>query len=460
MQKQKPKKNVFRRQFGRFGTDGIRGVANTEVTAELAMQVGKAAGAVFMKNNGAHRHRVIIGKDTRESGYMIENAITSGFLAVGVDVLLTGPLPTPAIAMLTVSMGCDIGVMISASHNPYADNGIKIFGSDGHKLPDSVEAEIEQLVNSDLSEYAAQAGKLGRAERIHEVQGRYVEFAKRTLPRNTNFENLKVVIDCANGAAHKVAPWVLRELRADAIPIGIEPNGVNINQKVGSTYPSTVAARVLTEAADVGIALDGDADRVIIVDEKGQVVDGDQIIAAIATAMHEGKRLRGGVAVTVMSNLGLEHYLRDRDIKVTYTKVGDRHVNEAMQSLGYNLGGEQSGHIICSDYSTTGDGLIAGLQALSILKKSGRPASEVFHCFDPIPQDLRNVLYREGTKPLEHLAVKRVIAKSERLLLGRGRLVVRESGTESVIRIMAQGENRAEIEEVVRSIAHAIEMTS
>ncbi|HWB34239.1 MAG TPA: phosphoglucosamine mutase [Candidatus Paceibacterota bacterium] len=457
MKKPNAGKSVFRRHFG---TDGIRGLANAELRVDLAMRVGMAAGAVFMKNNGKHRHQVIIGKDTRESGYMIENAITAGFLAVGVDVLLTGPLPTPAIAMLTSSMGCDIGVMISASHNPYQDNGIKIFGSDGHKLPDSLEAEIERLIDADLSPYLAPPGSLGRAERIHEVQGRYVEFAKRTLPRNTSFEGIKVIVDCANGAAHKVAPWVLRELRARVKAIGVEPNGTNINDEVGSTYTRTIAAKVLIERADLGIALDGDADRVIIVDEKGQVVDGDQIIAAIASSFSVAGRLRGGVAVTVMSNLGLDRYLGSLGIKVVHTSVGDRYVNEAMQEHGFNLGGEQSGHIICSDYSTTGDGLIAGLQALAILKKAGRPASEVFHLFDPVPQVLRNVRYKKGTKPLERSDVKRLLTVGQQSLTGKGRFLVRESGTEPVIRIMAQGDNRAQIEGIVDRTAHAIEMSS
>lgn len=442
-----------------FGTDGIRGRANDELTHELASQVAMAVGIVFMKSNGEHRHQVIIGKDTRESGYMLEAAMLAGFAAAGMDVLLCGPLPTPAIAMLTRSMRCDLGVMISASHNLFGDNGIKLFGADGYKLPDEVEEEIERLIQCDLSQYRAKPKKLGRAERINGVQERYIEFAKGTLTRRVNFEGLKIVIDCANGAAHKVAPWALRELGAKVIPIGVEPDGNNINDDIGSTHPRIAAARVLMEKADVGIALDGDADRVIIIDEKGQVVDGDQILAAIASSWKDESRLRGGVVATVMSNLGLERYLSDASISFERTQVGDRYVNERMQKLGYNLGGEQSGHIICSDYSTTGDGLVAAFQILALLKKSGRPASEVLHLFSPMPQILRK--FPDPHKQLlNNRQVQEEIEKSEKILGKNGRLLVRHSGTEPVIRVMIEGNNRLVIEEIASSILKTFEQAT
>ncbi len=432
-----------------FGTDGIRGMANEFLTPELALKVAQAAGYVFMRNNGEHRHQVIIGKDTRESGYMIEYAMVAGFTSVGMDVFLTGPLPTPAIAKLTRSMRCDMGVMITASHNPYEDNGIKLFGADGYKLPDEIEQEIEKLILADPSQYKAKSGKLGHAKRIDGVEERYIESVKGTLLQGDNFEKIKIVIDCANGAAHKVAPWTLRELGANVVAIGVEPNGTNINDKCGSTHPRKTAAMVIDQEADIGIALDGDADRLIIIDEKGQVVDGDQVLALIASSWQETGLLKGGIVATVMSNLGFERFVRDT-LKVPFerTQVGDRYVNEKMRELGYNLGGEQSGHVICSDFSTTGDGLIAALQVVSVLKKKKRPASEVLHLFNPVPQiqrevpDPKKILLK---KPL----VQAVIQQSIQKLGQSGRLLVRNSGTEPVLRLMVEGDNHLLIEQVM-----------
>ncbi len=369
-----------------FGTDGIRGKANVKITADIALKVGQAAGVAFRR--GEHRHRVVIGKDTRLSSYMIEYALVAGFTSVGVDVLLLGPAPTPAVAMITRSMRCDLGVMISASHNPYEDNGIKLFGPDGYKLSDEVEGRIEALMEGEVSPMLARSPELGRAKRIDDVQARYIEFAKRTLSRDVTFEGMRVVIDCANGAAYKVAPEALWELGAEVIKIGVEPNGYNINQDVGSTAPEALTRKVREMRADVGIALDGDADRMIIVDEKGHIVDGDQAMAVIAESWRDDGRLaKPGIVATVMSNLGLERYLNGLGLDLERTAVGDRYVIERMREKGYNVGGEQSGHVIFSDYSTTGDGLVSALQVLAVVQKIGRPVSEVCHRFDPAAAD-------------------------------------------------------------------------
>jgi phosphoglucosamine mutase len=437
-----------------FGTDGIRGRANGAITAELALKVGMAAGLVFQR--GDYRHRVIIGKDTRLSGYMIENALVAGFTAVGMDVLQTGPLPTPAVAMLTRSMRCDLGVMISASHNPYDDNGIKFFGPDGFKLSDEIESEIEKLVDADLAKRLAKPEALGRAKRIDGAHDRYVEFAKRTLPRNLSFEGLRVVVDCANGAAYRVAPEALWELGAEVFPIGVDPDGFNINRDCGSTAPETLLAKVREMRADIGIALDGDADRVAIADEKGHIVDGDQIMALIAESFKEdGKLAKPAIVGTVMSNLGLERHLIANGLELIRTKVGDRYVLEAMRDDGYNVGGEQSGHIILSDYTTTGDGFVAALQVLAVVKKSGKTVSEACHRFEPLPQILKNVRYKSG-KPLEDVKVKTAIASAEKKLNGQGRLVVRPSGTEPVIRVMGEGDNRELVEAAVDHVVEAL----
>ncbi|WP_349369024.1 phosphoglucosamine mutase [Salinarimonas sp.] len=437
-----------------FGTDGIRGRANATITPELALRVGQAAGLAFRR--GDHRHRVVIGKDTRLSGYMIENALVAGFTSVGMDTLLLGPMPTPAVAMLTRSMRADLGVMISASHNPFEDNGIKLFGPDGYKLSDDVERDIEALIDGDLSRRLAPASGLGRAKRVEGVHARYIEFAKRTLPRLLDFEGLRVVLDCANGAAYRVAPEALWELGAEVIAIGVEPNGFNINREVGSTAPEALIAKVRELRADIGIALDGDADRVIIVDEKGRLVDGDQLMAAIAKSWRDDGRLtQPGIVATVMSNLGLERYLDGLGLTLERTAVGDRYVLERMREGGYNLGGEQSGHVILSDFATTGDGLVAALQLLTVVKRSERPVSEVCHCFEPLPQVLKNVRYRSG-RPLESEAVTTIIEAARERLGASGRLVVRASGTEPVIRVMGEGDDRELVVEVVDEIADAV----
>jgi phosphoglucosamine mutase len=437
-----------------FGTDGIRGRANGTITPELALKVGQAAGLVFQ--NGEHRHRVLIGKDTRLSGYMIETALVAGFTSVGMDVLLTGPMPTPAVAMLTRSMRADLGVMISASHNPYDDNGIKLFGPDGYKLSDEIELKIEALIEGDVSRDLAKSAALGRAKRIDGVQDRYIEFAKRTLPRDLTLEGLRVVIDGANGAGYRVAPEALWELGADVVQIGVEPDGFNINKECGSTAPDALARKVREVRADIGIALDGDADRLAVVDERGHVVDGDQIMAVIAASWQEDGRLaQPGVVATVMSNLGLERYLGTLGLSLSRTAVGDRYVLERMREGGFNLGGEQSGHIILSDYATTGDGLVAALQVLAVVKKHGRPVSEVCHRFEPLPQVLRNVRYKTG-KPLENAKVVGAIRSAERRLNGQGRLVIRPSGTEPVIRVMAEGDDKVLVEDVVDGIVDAL----
>lgn len=437
-----------------FGTDGIRGRANGVITPELALKVGQAAGLVFQR--GDHRHRVLIGKDTRLSGYMIETALVAGFTSVGMDVLLTGPMPTPSVAMLTRSMRADLGVMISASHNLYDDNGIKLFGPDGYKLSDDIELEIEKLIEGDFSKKLAKSAALGRAKRIDGVQDRYIEFAKRTLPRNMSLEGLRVVIDCANGAAYQVAPEALWELGAEVIRVGVDPDGFNINKDCGSTEPAALAAKVREVRADIGIALDGDADRVLIVDENGHVVDGDQLMAVIAESWKEDGRLaKPGIVATVMSNLGLERYLKSIGLTLARTAVGDRYVLEHMREHGYNVGGEASGHIILSDYATTGDGLVAALQVLAVVKKLGQPVSKVCHRFEALPQIMKNVRYKSG-KPLEDAKVRSAITAAEKKLNGQGRLVIRPSGTEPVIRVMAEGDDKTLVEDTVDSIVEAL----
>ncbi|WP_342143837.1 phosphoglucosamine mutase, partial [Methylobacterium fujisawaense] len=437
-----------------FGTDGIRGRANGVITPELALKVGQAAGLVFQR--GDHRHRVVIGKDTRLSGYMIETALVAGFTSVGMDVLLLGPVPTPAVAMLTRSMRADLGVMISASHNPFEDNGIKLFGPDGFKLNDAIEHEIEGLIDADMHKRLSGSNDLGRAKRIESVHARYIEFAKRTLPRQVTLDGLRVVVDCANGAAYRVAPETLWELGAEVIAIGTEPDGFNINRDVGSTAPAALIDKVRERRADIGIALDGDADRVLIVDEKGHVVDGDQLMAVVARSWQEDERLtQPGVVATIMSNLGLERYLGGLGLTLARTAVGDRYVLEHMRAHGYNLGGEQSGHIIMSDYTTTGDGLVAALQLLSVVQRQNRPVSEVCHCFDPLPQILKNVRYRSG-EPLRQDSVVSAIEHARERLGNAGRLVIRPSGTEPVIRVMAEGDDRGLVNAVVDEVVDAV----
>lgn len=439
-----------------FGTDGIRGRTNTaKLTPELAMKAGMAAGRIFTR--GYHRHRVVIGKDTRLSGYMIESALVSGFTAVGMDVFQFGPLPTPAVAMLTRSLRADIGVMITASHNPYEDNGIKFFGPDGQKLSDDVEMEIEKLMAGGLEQGLVPSAKIGRAKRIDDSQARYIEFAKRTFPRNLRLGGMRIVIDCANGAAYKVAPEVLWELGADIVTLGVSPDGTNINQDCGSTVPQAMCARVRETRADFGIALDGDADRVVMADEKGQVIDGDQILALIAKIWSKSGRLKGdGVVGTVMSNAGLDHYLSSLDLRLARAKVGDRYVLEEMKKGGFNVGGEQSGHIILSDVSTTGDGLVAALQVLAVLAQEDKPASEAAHLYNPLPQILENVRFKKGS-PLDDARVKSSIEDANARLGTSGRILVRKSGTEPLIRVMAEGEDEKLVRAVVRQIASAIE---
>ena len=436
-----------------FGTDGIRGRTNqSPMTAAMAQRVGQAAGAHFLR--GDHRHRVVIGKDTRLSGYMMETALISGFTSVGMDVVMVGPVPTPAVAMLTRSMRADLGVMISASHNPYVDNGIKLFGPDGYKLSDKDEAAIERRLEKEPK--LVDAPLIGRSRKIEDARGRYIHFAKSTFPEELRLDGLRVVIDCANGAAYQVAPSALWELGADVVAIGVTPNGININDGCGSTAPAALQARVVEEQAHLGIALDGDADRLIVVDEAGRIVDGDQLMATIAASWAGHGLLRGdGIVATVMSNLGLERFLESRGLALFRTKVGDRYVLEAMRARGCNVGGEQSGHIILSDHATTGDGLVAALQILACLVESGKTASELLHQFDPLPQLLKNVRFGGGA-PLEAAAVKSAIASAEARLSGTGRLVIRKSGTEPLIRVMAEGEDQALVEEVVDSICEAV----
>ncbi|WP_374307079.1 phosphoglucosamine mutase [Methylocella sp.] len=437
-----------------FGTDGIRGQANKAITPELAMKVAQATGVLFQR--GDHRHRAVIGKDTRLSGYMIEYAMVAGFSSVGVDTLLLGPMPTPAVAMLTHSMRADVGVMISASHNAYEDNGVKLFGPDGYKLSDEVEARIEAMLEADLAMKLSKPADLGRAMRVEGDRARYVEFAKRTLSRSVSLEGLRIVIDCANGAAYKVAPEALWELGAEVVRIGVEPDGFNINREVGSTAPAALIAKVRETRADIGIALDGDGDRLLVVDETGRAVDGDQLIAVIADSWRrEGRLARPGVVATVMSNLGLERYLEGVGLTLARTAVGDRYVLEHMRAHSYNVGGEQSGHIILSDFSTTGDGLVTALQVLAVVKESGRPASEVCRRFEPLPQILRSVR-TGGGDPLDDPKVARAIELARGKLAGSGRLVIRASGTEPVIRVMAEGEEREAIERIVEEICDAL----
>ncbi len=440
-----------------FGTDGIRGLANTSpMTAEVALKVGMAAGKVLAQAGG-HRQRAVIGKDTRLSGYMIENALMSGFTAVGVDVFQLGPMPTPAVAMLTRSLRADIGVMISASHNQFADNGIKLFDANGFKLSDEAELEIEALIDTSAAELLVPSEKIGRATRIESAQERYIEYAKRTLPKNLRLDGLRIVIDCAHGAGYKVAPQALWELGAEVIRIGVEPNGFNINEKCGSTAPESLQAKVRELRADIGIALDGDADRVVIVDEKGAMVDGDQLLAVIAESWRRrGRLLGGGVVATVMSNLGLERYLGTLGLSMIRTSVGDRHVVEHMRRHNYNVGGEQSGHIVLSDFGTTGDGLVAALQILATVVTTGRPVSEVCNRFEKIPQLLRNVRYANGS-PLEDGRVLAAIDAAKAKLGDKGRLLIRPSGTEPLIRVMAEGEDEQLVNAIVGEIVAAVQ---
>lgn len=440
-----------------FGTDGIRGTANSfPMTAEIAMKTGMAAGLMFQR--GSHRHRVVIGKDTRLSGYMIENALVAGFTSAGMDVFQLGPIPTPAVAMLTRSMRADLGVMISASHNVFADNGIKLFGPDGYKLSDEIETGIEKLLLDDISGKLAAPHEIGRAKRIDGGVERYVEAAKHTLPRSVNLEGMRIVIDCANGAAYKAAPQVLWELGAELVEIGTKPDGFNINRDCGSTSTGALARKVHEVRADLGIALDGDADRVIIIDEHGEVVDGDQLMAVITRNFLETGRLKNhGLVATVMSNLGLERFVSGLGIAMHRTRVGDRYVVEHMRANGFNVGGEKSGHMVLSDYATTGDGLIAALQLLSVVQERQKPVSEVCHLFEPVPQFLKNVRYSRDKAPLSDDTVQKVISEGEGRLNGSGRLVIRPSGTEPLIRVMGEGDDADLVNDVIDSIIDALE---
>jgi phosphoglucosamine mutase len=436
-----------------FGTDGVRGKANEKITPELALKVGQAAGLIFQKGEG--RHRVVIGKDTRLSGYMIEYALVAGFTSVGMDTLLLGPMPTPAVAMLTRSMRADVGVMISASHNSFEDNGIKLFGPDGHKLSDEIETEIEKLIDGDPPVKLSGPHDLGRARRIDDVRARYIEFAKRTLPRNMSFDGIRVVLDCANGAAYRVAPEALWELGAEVISIGVEPDGFNINREVGSTSPDALRSKVREMRADVGIALDGDADRVIMCDEHGRLIDGDQLMAVVAESWRDqGLLSKPGVVATIMSNLGLERHLSSLGLTLERTAVGDRYVIERMRELGYNVGGEQSGHVILSDFSTTGDGLVTAMQVLAVVKRRGKRVSEVCHCFEPLPQILKNV--RAPRRQLEEALVVNAIDRARTRLGGSGRLIIRPSGTEPVIRVMGEGDDPELVAYIVNEVCEAL----
>ena len=439
-----------------FGTDGVRGRANSEpMTADIAMRIGMAAGQVFSR--GGHRHRVVVGKDTRLSGYMIEQALTAGFLSVGMDVLLLGPLPTPAVGFLTRSMRADVGVMVSASHNPYEDNGIKLFGPDGFKLSDVVEAAIQELVLSPDRLQLASASAIGRAKRLDDSDGRYIEAVKASAARGLDLSGLRIVVDCANGAAYKVAPTVLWELGAEVIPLAVSPDGFNINRDCGSTHPALLQERVVMHGADLGIALDGDADRVVLACEKGRLIDGDQLMAVIADQwQRDGRLTGGGVVATVMSNLGLERYLGARNLGLARTQVGDRYVLERMRADGFNLGGEQSGHIIMTDHATTGDGLMAALQALAALIKSGKPASETFRAFDPVPQLLKNVRVGDADAAMAAPSTIAAIAAAEARLGGSGRVLVRKSGTEPLVRVMAEGDDSDLVRSVVDQIIDAM----
>lgn len=445
-----------------FGTDGIRGTANLHpVTADVALKVAMASASVLREANtegGLCQNRVVIGKDTRLSGYMLEEAMAAGFVSVGMDVVLVGPIPTPAIAMLTRSLRADLGIMISASHNPYQDNGIKIFGADGYKLPDSMESTIEAILNSGHIPPLAAPDALGKASRLDDALGRYIEFVKGSLPRRTSLEGMKIVVDCANGAGYKAAPQALWELGAEIIPIAVSPNGRNINEGCGATDTATLQARVVAEGAQIGLALDGDADRLIVVDETGARVDGDQIMAMLARRWQEQRRLKGGgIVATVMSNMGLERYLEGINLSLIRTPVGDRHVVEKMREGGFNLGGEQSGHMILSDYGTTGDGLLTALQLLSAIRDDGRPVSACMRMFEPLPQILRNVRYGRDLVPLADSSVREAIENAAQTLARTGRILVRSSGTEPLIRVMAEGEDRETIEKVVGTVCAAIE---
>jgi phosphoglucosamine mutase len=440
-----------------FGTDGIRGTANQfPMTADIAQRLGMAAGHYF--NRGSHRHRVVIAKDTRLSGYMIENALTSGFLSVGMDVLLVGPMPTPAVAFLTKAMRADLGVMISASHNPFRDNGLKLFGPDGYKLSDKVELSIESHMDDDVHSLLTTPEKIGRAKRLDDAPGRYIEFVKSTFPKHLRLDGLKIVIDCANGAGYQVGPIILSELGAEVIPMAVSPNGININKECGTTHPKALAAQVVMEKADLGIALDGDADRLAVIDEKGAVIDGDQLMAMIAHRLTKSGQLSGGgICATLMSNLGLEQYLTSQKLALHRTQVGDRYVMECMRARGINVGGEQSGHIILGDYSTTGDALIAALQCVAAMLEDGRPMSKAAQMFKPVPQVLKNVkLKARGKNPLEEKAVKLALANAEKQLGKKGRVVVRPSGTEPLVRIMIEGEDEKKITAMADDIARAI----
>ncbi|GER02292.1 phosphoglucosamine mutase [Iodidimonas gelatinilytica] len=439
-----------------FGTDGIRGTVNTApMTADIAMRVGMAAGRIFRR--GDHRHRVVIGKDTRLSGYMLEPALTAGFTATGMDAIMVGPMPTPAVAMLTRSLRADLGVMISASHNPHHDNGIKLFGPDGYKLSDIVEIDIERLMDNGLDEGLVAPSDLGRASRLADAEGRYIEFAKATVPAGLTLDGVKVVIDCSNGAAYKVAPTVLWELGADVVRIGVDPDGFNINDGCGSTAPERMAKAVVEHGADLGIALDGDADRLILADETGRIVDGDQLMALIADNWHTRGLLKGGgLVATSMSNLGLERFLAGRGLSLARTDVGDRYVVEHMRSHGFNLGGEQSGHIVMSDYSTTGDGLIAALQILACIVTSGNAASHVTRCFEKVPQLLKSVRF-SVENPLEHDRIQAAIEQGKMRLGNHGRLVIRKSGTEPLVRVMAEGDDADLVAHVVHDICQVVE---
>jgi len=439
-----------------FGTDGIRGQTNTEpMTAQTALRVGQAAGAHFLR--GDHRHRVVIGKDTRLSGYMMESALVAGFTSVGMDVVLLGPMPTPAVAMLTTSMRADLGVMISASHNPFADNGIKLFGPDGYKLSDDDEREIEARL--DQQPNLVSPDSIGRARRIDDARGRYIHHVKSTFPDRLRLDGLKIAIDCANGAAYHVAPEALWELGAEVIPLGVDPDGLNINRRCGSTHPQALQETVVASGADIGLALDGDADRLIVVDEQGRLIDGDQLMALIALDYQRRGILKGAVVATVMSNLGFERRLQEAGIELVRTQVGDRYVLEAMRERGGNVGGEQSGHIILTDHSTTGDGLVAALQVLAAVVDSGKRASEVLDQFEPVPQLLKNVRFNGGS-PMDNETVKQRIADGERELSGRGRLLIRKSGTEPLIRVMAEGDDPALVERIVDGICEAVQSAS
>lgn len=438
-----------------FGTDGVRGRANIGAMApDVVMKIGQAVGQLYRR--GGHRHRVVIGKDTRLSGYMVEQALTAGLLSAGMDVFVLGPIPTPAVAMLTRSMRADVGIMISASHNPYHDNGIKIFGPDGYKLSDEAELKIEELIDNPSKIILASSAEIGRAKRIEDARARYIEFAKRTYPGESNLDGMRIVIDTANGAAYQTAPTALWELGAEIIEIGRDPNGLNINEKCGSTAPEIMCDKVRELRADIGIALDGDADRVIIADEKGNVIDGDQIMALVTSSWAQRGQLKGGgLVATIMSNLGLERYLAGQNLSLARTKVGDRYVVEHMRSEGFNVGGEQSGHIVLSDYATTGDGLLAALQVLAEVARQGKPVSEVCNLFEPVPQILKNVKFKSGN-PLADGTVKDAIRDAEARLSGSGRLVIRPSGTEPLIRVMAEGDDRKMVSSIVDELCGLI----